>query len=126
MLKALPAVASDSLTGGNTDWWHDFAGDPIERSYIRQQDQTGVLRWDSPNTRHYEKDLRVFCFSGGTGWVTQPQTKGFVLVVNKELELRFDVTRELTRWATEDGRLELFYLPTWKSDVDSGGFYVVA
>ena len=126
LLQAQPAVATDSLIGGKTDRWHDFAGDPIERSYIRQQDKTGVLRWDSPKTRHYENDLRVFCFSGGSGWVTEPKTKGFVLVVNQELELRFDVARELTRWATEDGRLELFYLPTWKSDVDSGGFYLVA
>jgi len=32
----------------------------------------------------------------------------------------------LTRWISKDGTVELIYLPTWTSDVDSGGFFFVA
>ena len=126
VLNARPAILEGSLAGGETDRWNDFAGDATERSFIRQQKQTDKLTWASPKIRPKENGLSIFCFSGGSGWVTQPKTEGFLLVVNEKFELRFDVTRELTRWATEDGRVELFYLPTWKSDVDTGGFYVIA
>jgi hypothetical protein len=67
----------------------------------------------------------VYCFSGGVGWETEPKTDGFALVLNGEEKLRFDVTRQLTRWVSEDGTVELAYLPTWTSNVDSGGFFFV-
>ena len=68
----------------------------------------------------------VYCFSGGVGWETEPKTDGFALVLNGEEKLRFDVTRQLTRWISKDGAVELIYLPTWTSSVDSGGFFFVA
>jgi len=68
----------------------------------------------------------VYYFSGGVGWETEPKTDGFALVLNNEEKLRFDVTRQLTRWDSKDGTVELTYLPTWTSNVDSGGFFFVA
>jgi neutral ceramidase len=126
VLIARPAVAEGTLSGGGTDRWNDFAGDQMKRSFIRQQNQKEVLRWNSPGELRKATSIRVFCFSGGTGWVTQPETEGFQLEVNNGIKLRFDVTRELTRWATDDEQVEMFYLPTWQSDEDTGGFFVIA
>ncbi len=125
VLKAQPALGPGIVSGGKRDRWNDFAGDLAERTYIRQQSQTEFMRWTTPIGSEKETRVHVFCFSGGSGWVTQPKTEGFLLVADNELELRFDVTRELTRWGSEDGQMELFYLPTWKSDLDSGGFYFI-
>ena len=33
------------------------------------------------------------------------------------------MARQLTQWVSEDGTVELTYLPTWTSTVDSGGFF---
>ena len=67
----------------------------------------------------------MLCFTGGVGWESEPKTDGFGLKLNGQA-VRFDVTREPQRWASKDGSLELIYLPTWKSDVDSGGFFFLA
>jgi hypothetical protein len=40
-----------------------------------------------------------------------------------EERLRFDVTNDLSRWSSNDDSVELFYLPTWKSNLDTGGFF---
>ena len=60
------------------------------------------------------------------GWITEPQTNGFLLSIGGEEKLRFDVTRELSRWVSDDETVELIYLPTWTSAVDSGGFFFVS
>ena len=57
------------------------------------------------------------------GWSSQPETRGFALVVGGQEKLRFDVTSSLSRWEAPDGSMALFYLPTWSSEVDSGGFF---
>ena len=36
------------------------------------------------------------------------------------------MTRKLSRWASDDESVELIYLPTWTSAVDSGGFFFVS
>jgi len=48
------------------------------------------------------------------------------LLVGGEEKLVFDVTRVPARWASSDGSVELVYLPTWTSNVDSGGFFFLA
>jgi len=58
--------------------------------------------------------------------VTEPKTDGFSLSVDGEVKIRFDVTRELSRWVSADETVELLYLPTWTSAVDSGGFFFVS
>jgi len=65
----------------------------------------------------------VLLFLGGLGWTSEPETQGFVLSVNGKRSLQFDVTREVTTWRSTDGELRLDYLPTWTSNVDSGGFF---
>ena len=43
--------------------------------------------------------------------------------MNGKEKLRFDLASRLSRWSSKDGSLELFYLPTWRSDLDTGGFF---
>ena len=102
--------------------WHNLAGDFVERVFIRQEKRGAEVGWES-KVRKKGTEKRVLCFSGGVGWSTQPKTGGFALVMDGEERLRFDVTNHLSRWSSEDDSVELFYLPTWNSDVDTGGFF---
>ena len=64
-------------------------------------------------------------FIGGLGYETEPRTDGFALMSNEQHKLSFDVTRKPYTWVSSDKGVELVYLPTWSSDVDSGGFFFV-
>ena len=123
---AQPAVGIVSKGEGEETEWFNYAGDHDHRRFIRQLKTGTQLTWVMPLTPKIAGSTLVYCFSGGVGWETEPKTDGFALVLNSEEKLRFDVTRQLTRWISKDGAVELIYLPTWTSDVDSGGFFFVA
>ena len=125
---AQPAVGEGEFAGVGieTAHWNDFAGDHVNRTFIRQSSPVAELRWTSPAVADRSAPSLVFCFSGSMGWQSQPVTDGFALFVGGKRQLTFDLAREPSRWTSEDGTVELFYLPTWMSDVDTGGFFFVA
>jgi neutral ceramidase len=123
---AQPAVARLTSTDQEETEWHNFAGDFVQRTFIRQQKVGTQLAWVSPPFSKLAGTALVYSFSGGTGWITEPKTDGFALDIGGEEKLRFDVTKEATRWVSKDGAVELIYLPTWTSNVDTGGFFFVA
>ena len=123
--RAQPAIDGGQIDGGESTYWNNFAGDHVERQFIRQNSHETALRWTSPAIKHVPETPQVFCFSGGLGWETQPPTAGFALLIEGTQRLTFDVTRKRSHWTSDDGTVELIYLPTWNSDVDSGGFFFV-
>ena len=123
---AEPGLTAGTLTGGKITQWKDFAGDEVQRRFIRQTDRTAVLHWSKSEPGRMKEDTRVFCFSGGLGWTSEPSTQGFSLEINGTALLRFDVTKQVTRWRSHDSSVELYYLPTWTSDLDSGGFFIIS
>ena len=123
---AQPAVARLTSTDQEETEWHNFAGDFVQRTFIRQQKVGTQLAWVTPPFSKLAGTALVYSFSGGTGWITEPKTDGFALDIGGEEKLRFDVTKEATRWVSKDGAVELIYLPTWTSNVDTGGFFFVA
>ena len=123
---AQPPVARVTSTDHEATEWHNFAGDFVPRGFIRQQKAGTELAWVTPPFSKLAGTALVYGFTGGVGWITEPQTNGFSLSVGGEEKLRFDVTRELSRWVSDDKTVELIYLPTWTSAVDSGGFFFVS
>ena len=123
---AQPPVAGVTSTDQEPTEWHNFAGDFVPRGFIRQQKTGTELAWVTPPFSKLAGTALVYGFTGGVGWVTEPQTDGFSLSIGGEEKLRFDVTRELSRWVSDDKTAELIYLPTWTSAVDSGGFFFVS
>lgn len=124
--SAGPAIGRMTDHDGEQTEWNNFAGDFVERVFIRQQAKGAKLAWNSPALGREPTEPTVLCFTGGVGWISEPATEGFALLLGGEEKLRFDVTRAPARWASEDGAVELVYLPTWTSDVDSGGFFFLA
>ena len=122
---AQPAVGVISQKGSEETEWSNYAGDHGHRRFIRQLKIGTELKWLTPPAQKTAGNNLVYYFSGGVGWETETKTDGFALVLNGDEKLRFDVTRQLAQWVSEDGKVELTYLPTWTSTVDSGGFFFV-
>lgn len=121
--QAISAIEPSSLAGGEQTEWHNFAGDFVQRRFIRQLSTEAELRWRVPEVASEEVRDRVYVFLGGTGWASQPSTDGFELYVDEAFPIRFDVTRTPWRARSSDDRVELVYLPTWQSNEDSAGFF---
>ena len=122
---AQPAVGVISQKGSEETEWSNYAGDHGHRRFIRQLKIGTELKWLTLPAQKTADSNLVYYFSGGVGWETETKTDGFALVLNGDEKLRFDVTRQLTQWVSEDGKVKLTYLPTWTSTVDSGGFFFV-
>ncbi len=123
--RAQNGFAKLARNDGSTDSWFDFTGTKRFRPYVRQLRRGDALSWTTPPAKDASGETRTFVFGGGLGWSSQPKTEGFELLVDEEAVLRFDVTREPSRWAGENKKVELLYIPTWTSDLDSGGFFFV-
>jgi len=123
---AQPPVAKVTSTGQESTEWNNYAGDFAPREFIRQQKIGEELAWVTPPLSKFAGTALVYAFTGGVGWLTEPQTEGFSLSVGGEEKIRFDVTQKLSYWVSNDESVELIYLPTWTSAVDSGGFFFVS
>lgn len=120
--QAVPGIASFGPQLGEEAEWHNYAGDVTPRRFIRQTSADNGIQWKSPAVSSLRESV-TFCFHGGLGWESEPKTKGFLLAVSGRDAVRFDVSRKPARWTSADGTIELLYLPTWTSPVDSAGFF---
>ena len=122
------AVAADvtMISGqGQRTEWHNFSGDFVERTFIRQSEKGIRIAWAFPVNKEKLKDTMTLCFVGGLGWKTEPETGGFRMLINGKDPIQFDVTTSPAIWSSSDKSIELIYLPTWSSSLDSGGFFFV-
>ena len=109
--------------GELTDWYN-FSGDFDQRVFIRQTKKGASLscKSDFSNDDH----SGVYSFTGGVGWISEPMSGGFLMTINDRHQIKFDVTKEYSSWESEDKLVKLFYLPTWTSELDSGGFFFIS
>ena len=120
---ALPVNASMISGQGERTEWHNFSGDFVERSFIRQSKRGVEISWKFLLNESKSNEEIALCFTGGLGWKTEPETGGFMMYVNGKSSVAFDVTTSPRIWSSSDQRIKLLYLPTWSSDLDSGGFF---
>lgn len=114
------------IEGGMPTRWNGFSGLECDRIFIRQQTEGAKIRWETETLkRKNQKGPYVFCFSGGVGWRSSPKTGGFALRINDQHPIHFDVTNSARHWVSKDQTVELVYMPTWNSDEDSAGFFLV-
>ena len=83
------------------------------------------MSWSFAFSGKRDKRNMTFCFSGGLGWKTEPETGGFRMLINGKDPIVFDVTTNPAIWLSSDKSIELIYLPTWSSSLDSAGFFFV-
>jgi len=120
--KAQPALGKFLKDDAQSTDWHNFAGDHVPRRFFRQQTKGHTLRWAMPAAGG-AKGQMVYAFLGGVGYINQPKTDGFQLAIDDLSPVTFDITREAAHWKSDDGKVEMLYLPTWTSGLDSSGYY---
>jgi len=119
--RAQPALGKFLKDDAQQIDWHNFAGDHVPRRFFRQQTKGHTLRWQLPAME--AKGAMVYAFMGGVGYANQPKTDGFRLSIDDLSPLNFDIVRETSHWKSADGKVELIYLPTWTSALDSSGYF---
>ena len=122
-----PVEGFSALVGndGDSDEWYNYRGEIVRNYHLRQTKRDARLEWETSHVGSHPLEDQVvhFVFLGAMGYRSQPVTDGFALEVDGRQRLRFDITRDLTHWqSNEDGTSLLFY-PTWTSDEDAAGFF---
>jgi hypothetical protein len=120
--KAQPALSKFLKDDAQSTDWHNFAGDHVPRRFFRQQTKGHTLRWAIPSAGGAEGQM-VYAFMGGVGYANQPKTPGFKMNLDDLSPVNFDITREAAYWKSDDGKVEMLYLPTWTSGLDSAGYF---
>jgi len=123
--STVPVDAAMISGQGQRTEWHNFSGDFVERTFIRQSEKGVRISWTFPFNKEKRKETMTLCFLGGLGWKTEPETGGFRMLINGKDPIQFDVTTSPAVWSSLDKSIELIYLPTWSSSLDSGGFFFV-
>ncbi|MEC7861584.1 MAG: hypothetical protein VYC70_03025, partial [Verrucomicrobiota bacterium] len=123
--SVIPTSAKMISGQGQRTEWHNFSGDFVERTFIRQSEKGVRMSWTFPFNKEKRKETMTLCFVGGLGWKTEPETGGFRMLINGKDPIQFDVTTSPAIWSSSDKSIELIYLPTWSSSLDSGGFFFV-
>ena len=104
--------------------WFDFTGKQSDRAFFRQEHGNESLAWETkPLTKIADAKHVTLLFLGGTGWISQPESSGFTLQLNDDDVLKFDATTSSKEWSNPDTRVNLKFVCTWNSDVDSAGFF---
>lgn len=103
------------------DQWFNLYGDRVGRAFIRQEKTEEFLKWQTETTSGPPQ--KVYCFTGGLGWMSQPKSNGFRLTVNGNDSVDIDVVRGPTSWKSKNNSFELIYVPTWKSNEDTAGLF---
>jgi beta-galactosidase len=92
----------------------------------RQWEAGRSLEWETaPVPPDWTGSEVTFVFAGGLGWVSQPKSEGFALLLNDQPLLRFDVAREGQTWFGDNGKVKLQFVPRKTLPEDAlGVFYL--
>ena len=123
--SVIPTSATMISGQGQRTEWHNFSGDFVERTFIRQSEKGVRMSWTFPFNKEKRKETMTLCFVGGLGWKTEPETGGFRMLINGKDPIQFDVTTSPAIWSSSNKSIELIYLPSWSSSLDSAGFFFV-
>ncbi|MEE2638993.1 MAG: neutral/alkaline non-lysosomal ceramidase N-terminal domain-containing protein [Planctomycetota bacterium] len=116
-----PAVHSIDPKSGRRTPWFNLYGDSVPRVFLRQKDGGELVKWESAPASGKNS---IYGFTGGLGYLSEPESSGFLFQSGGD-QVRLDVVQHPCSWVSEKGQFELLYLPTWKSDQDSAGFFFV-
>ena len=92
----------------------------------RQWEAGRSLEWETaPVPPDWTGNEVTFVFAGGLGWVSQPKSEGFALLLNDQPLLRFDVALEGQTWSGDGGKVKLRFVPRKTLPEDAlGVFYL--
>jgi len=95
--------------------------------YCRQTKEGNLIEWQTAPVPEDVDDQKVsFVFAGGLGWAEEPDGGGFDFWVNGKDVLDFDLAFEPFTWNSDDGLIELRYIPKrLEGQTNGAGFFYV-
>lgn len=108
---------------GEEGTWHSYREDKARMIFCRQTKPGNTITWQTaPVPRKVTGDSVTFVFAGGTGYGSEPKTKGFALDINGREALRFDLPKPAI-WQSRDKRVELRFEVRRTMSADQFGLF---
>ena len=112
---------------GAKNLWFDYRGNRRRSYHIRQLVPGQRMEWETaPAVLEAGEPFCHFCFAGAMGAQNRPPGQGFLLLVNGEPTVPFNLARDERSWHSPDHAVTLLYSPHWLSRDDSSGFFYAA
>ncbi len=114
------------LEKGEVAPWHTYREDDVPTYACRQTQPGLIVSWETAKVPETMKETHItFVFAGGLGWVSEPATRGFVLLLNGKEGLNFDVSMQPKTWKSPDGNITLYFMPKRLLPLDAVGLFYV-
>ncbi len=119
----LPGYRRLLANEGEDGTWYSYREDHA-RVFICRQTQAGNrITWETaPVTPEPAAESVTFVFAGGLGFSSEPKTEGFVLEINGQEMIRFDMPAP-DRWVSDDRQVELRFEISRTISVDQFGLF---
>lgn len=93
--------------------------------HVCRQLETGrSLEWETATVPpDWTAGEVTFVFAGGLGWVSQPKSEGFALLLNGQQLLGFDVGRQGQTWTGDSAKAKLQFVPRKSLPEDALGLF---
>ncbi len=103
--------------------WYSYREDRARVLVCRQTQPGHRVTWlTAPVPAEPSADPVTFVFAGGLGFSSEPKTEGFVLEINGQEMIRFDMPAP-DRWQSDDRQVELRFVPSRTVTVDQFGLF---
>lgn len=98
---------------------------PIDEVLVVRQTEVGrKLEWKTAAVPDSLPDQAItFVFAGGLGWISEPKTEGFVLAIDGNDALGFDVGLGRLEWKDNAGNTTLSFVPRRMTKEDCAGLF---
>ncbi len=95
---------------GEATKWTTYRDEQAPVYVCRQTNPANVVSWESEAVpQKIERDTVTLVFAGVLGYVSQPQKEGFVLRLNNQELLAFDIAQQSRDWTSTDGKAKLVF-----------------
>lgn len=119
----LPGFRRLVANEGGEAAWYSYREDNARTLTCRQDKLGNRVTWETSPVPHEPLGDRVtFVFAGGLGFASEPKSDGFVLEINGNESLRFDLPEPKT-WQSAGKRVELRFESLRTVSVDQMGLF---
>ncbi|MCP4645208.1 MAG: hypothetical protein GY851_32500 [bacterium] len=109
---------------GEQSAWFSYREDRAVTYICRQTSLGHRVEWETaPIPEVEDGDGVTIVFSGGLGWISEPKTEGFVLAVNENDAVSFDVCNGIETWRNDERGVSLTLLPKRATNEDNVGLF---
>ena len=109
---------------GEESRWFSYREQDAAGYVCRQTAQGHLVEWETARLPEaFDSDAVTFVFAGGVGWISQPETSGFMFMINGEDVLDFDLRSGSATWRNEERAVALSLFAKRVTNEDTVGLF---